>query len=133
MGVPIASAASKIGQNLVSDRYSPWVCELMITECMPNWLTPRSISLAEACGSCGATESMPTKRVGWRRTAAAKMSLAWGMKPTAVSRAKICTPGEVMPITCTSMPDSSMCCKRTWSRSCKQRMMCCARSLGLLM
>ena len=41
--------------------------------------------------------------------------------------------GAVSALTCRSIPASSMCCRRIWSRSCKQRMMCWARALGLLM
>ncbi|WP_333846303.1 hypothetical protein [Limnohabitans sp.] len=75
---------------------------------------------------------MPTKRSGWRRMASAKMSLATGANATAVSLSMICTPGEVKPMTWTSAPASSMCCKRSAFKSVKQRMMCVALSLGLL-
>jgi hypothetical protein len=64
MGVSSASAASKIGQNFGSSRYSPWVCELMITPWNPSSFLPRAISSAAAAGACGATAVSPLNRSG---------------------------------------------------------------------
>src|SRR5215469_16419769 len=104
MGVSRASAASRIGQNFGSSRYSPWVWELMITPWKPSWFLPRSISAAEYSGSCGATAVRPEKRSGWALQASASRSLASVAWALATSAGSGWAPGEVIDRIARSTP-----------------------------